>query len=263
MRGKRHRAIKRTDDAVGRQARCQAGFDPADFAFAGKENKDAAGGFGQRLHDEIGRGLLGSSRLWRCGVEVAQIDRKGAPLRSDHRGVVKQCRDRVGVERGGHHEDDEIGAQGGAHFPCQGQAKVGVQAAFVEFVKDQRADAGQVGVRLQHPGQDAFGHDLDIPARHRIAAHPVADRLAGAFADLFGKTFGGRAGGKAAWFQHHDLAARQPGIAHCQRHPRRLARAGRGLQHGAAMRLQGGDEGGQGGVDRQGHGRVMPGRDVG
>jgi hypothetical protein len=47
------------------------------------------------------------------------------------------------------------------HVERQRQAQVGGQMALVEFVEQQRADAFQHRIVLQHPGEDAFGDHLD------------------------------------------------------------------------------------------------------
>jgi len=124
----------------------------------------------------------------------------------------------------------------------------------VEFVEDQRTDARKLGVGLDHPGQDALGHDLDAGglAAARLAAHAIADGLARYLAQGLGQPFGGSAGGQAAGFQHHDAALGQASVQQRQGHARGLARAGRGLQHGAARAAQGGDQIGQDGVDGKG-----------
>jgi hypothetical protein len=112
------------------------------------------------------------------------------------------------VERGGHHEDAQVGTERAARLPCQGEAEIGVEGAFVELVEDDRADARQVGGVLHHPGQDAFGHDLDPGGvRHlRLAPDAVAHGPPARLAQHLGHAFGGGAGGKAARLQHHDAA---------------------------------------------------------
>ena len=106
----------------------------------------------------------------------------------------------------------------------------------MEFVKDHRADPRQLGVGLDHPRQDAFGHDLDPGlARHfGLAAHAVADGLACRFAQSFGHPLGCGPRRQTPGFQHDDALRCQPRVQHCQRHPRGLARPGGRLQHGAA-----------------------------
>ena len=124
----------------------------------------------------------------------------------------------------------------------------------MEFVEDYRADAGQVRVGLQHPGQDAFGDNLD-PGGFRglgFAANAIANGLPDRFAKAVRHALCRGAGGKAAGFEHDDAPLGQPGVEHGQRHAGCLARTGRRLQHGAALCAQGVDQVGQGRVDGQG-----------
>ena len=132
----------------------------------------------------------------------------------------------------------------------------------MEFVEDHCPDARKLGVGLDHAGQDTFGHDLD-PGGFRglgIAAHPVADGLAGVFAQGRGHAVGGGAGGQAARLEHDDLLRGEACVEHGQRHAGGLAGARRGLQHRAPLGAQGGDQVGQDVVDGQGvacHAGVM------
>ena len=63
------------------------------------------------------------------------------------------------------------------------------------------------------------------------------------------------AGGKAARLKHDDAAG--DAGQQCQRHTRRLARAGRCHQHGTAMGGNRGGQVGQYGVDGQFHSGLM------
>ena len=111
--------------------------------------------------------------------------------------------------------------------------------ALVELVEQQRADAFQRRVVLDHAGEDAFGDDFD-PRRRRhlvLEADAVADGVADLFAALLRHEVGGGARGDAARFQHHDLPSGQPRrIEQRRRHLRGLAGAGRRFQHQARMR---------------------------
>ena len=53
----------------------------------------------------------------------------------------------------------------------------------MEFIKDDRADACQIGVGLDHAGQDAFCYHLDAGgfADRCFAAHTVTDGFASGF----------------------------------------------------------------------------------
>ena len=107
-------------------------------------------------------------------------------------------------------------------------------AALVELVEDQAADAGQVRVGLDHPGQDAFGDHLDAAARRpprrgcgsrrgrpTASPRPSARRSAAA---------------RAATRRGSSMTMRpgDAGLEQVERHAGGLAGAGRRLQHGAA-----------------------------
>ncbi|MBV5335725.1 hypothetical protein JZU48_01565, partial [bacterium] len=74
------------------------------------------------------------------------------------------------------------------------------QVALVELVEQQRADAVQQRVVLQHAGEDAFGDDLDAGTRGDpvLEADAVADGLADRLAELPRHELGGTARGDAA-----------------------------------------------------------------
>ena len=84
------------------------------------------------------------------------------------------------------------------------------------------------------------------PRMRKPTAPP--DRLA----EPLRQPLGGGAGGDAARLQHQD-AARNPGLEQVQRHPRRLAGAGRRLQHRAPGRAQRRPRAGSDRLDRQRH----------
>ena len=111
------------------------------------------------------------------------------------------------------------GRSAAAALEREREAEVGLQRALVELVEDHAADAGEVGVGLEHPGQDALGHHLDAAARHRLAADAVADAAPDRLAEAFGQPLGGGAGGDAARLEHQDAAGR------CRRRAGRAARA--------------------------------------
>ena len=113
--------------------------------------------------------------------------------------------------------------------------------AFVEFIKNNRADPFQQRVILQHAGEDAFRDDLDTRLCRHLVFKPnaVANGLANLFTQLLGHEYGSAARSHPARFQHHDFLAVQPiGIHQCQRHLGSLARPGRGFQHQAWMQRE-------------------------
>ena len=178
---------------------------------------------------------------------------RGDDRRAPQHRPAQHGRHRACVQRRRHHHDQQIRAQGPADFPGQRQTQIGVQRAFVEFVKDHRADARQFGVRLNHPGQNTFGHHLDPRGARNpgFASDAVADGLTDRFAQRLGHAFGGGAGRQPARFQHQDAPRRQAGIQHRQRHPRGLAGTGRGLQYRAPPLGQGGHKVGKNCVNGQ------------
>ncbi len=226
--------------SAGRR-RFSCGFDAADLALAGQEYQHAAGGFGDSLRDQIGCGGFQRKLFSQRTVEPAGFDRESAAIGGDDRGIAKHRGDRCGVERGGHDKQDQVVAKRATGLPCQGKAEIGIERAFVELVEDHRADARKRRVRLDYPGEDAFGDDLD-PGRLAdlcLAPDPVADSLADRLAQTFGHALGGGAGGQAAGFEHYDPALGQPRLQHRQRHYRGFTSARWGLQHGAALGAEG------------------------
>ena len=223
--------------AVGRELQPRRGA--ADFALAGEKDEDAAVGFASGLFDQAGGGVFEPVLFGKWAVKPAGFDRIGATLGGDDRHVAHEARDRFGVERCGHGQKDQVIAQGVGNLEAEGKAEIGIEGTFVEFVKQHRADAGKFGVGLDHPGEDAFGDDLDagLGGGLALAAHAVADGLARFFAQGLGHALGGGAGGEAAGFEHENPAGNQSGLKQGQRHHGRLARAGGRLQHGAAPRL--------------------------
>jgi hypothetical protein len=125
----------------------------------------------------------------------------------------------------------------------------------VELVEEDAGDPVEGRVGEDHAREHALGDDLDArpaadlgPEPH-AQAHGVADLLA----ERSGHAVGGGAGGEAARLEQDQLPPVRPGLAEeRQRHPRRLAGAGRRHQHGADARGQRRRQVGQGVVDRQG-----------
>ena len=159
----------------------------------------------------------------------------GQPRRVQERGQA------LPVQGRRHHHDAQVLAQPGLHVQRQRQAQVGGQVALVELVEQQGADALQLRVVLDHPGQDAFGDHLDPGARRHpvLEADPVADRLADLLAELAGHEHRRAARRHPPRLQHHDPAPGQPRrIEQGQRHLGGLAGARRCLQHQPRMRGQ-------------------------
>ena len=224
---------------VGRDLRLrQHGLYAGDFALAWQEHQQVTRMTGQRVLDGTPGLVLQCFLAPRR--EMRHLDRiaascTGQPLRAQPVGQP------LPVQGGRHHHDAQVAAQFRLHVQCQRQAKVTGKMALVEFVEHDRANAFQHRIVLQHPGQDAFGDHFYPCARRRLVveADPVTHGFAHRFAELPGHEARGRTRGNAARFQHHDLAALQPGrIQQGQRHLGSLARARRRFQHQPRMRLQ-------------------------
>ncbi len=149
------------------------------------------------------------------------------------------------VQRGGHGQQAQFGAQGALEVQAQGEGEVGVEVALMRLVEQHRRHAVEDGVRLQAAHQQALGDHLDARALGHQPIQPggEADRAARrALAQHIGHAPRGGAGGDAAGFQHQDAAARGPGLVlQDQRHAalscrRRAGRRARRSRRCAARR---------------------------
>ncbi len=141
-------------------------------------------------------------------AEIARLDREGAPLALDQRGLAHQLRHPRAVERRRHHQEAQVLAQGPLRVERQRQAEIGVERALVEFVEQHRRDAFERRVVEDHAREHAFGDDLDARARRdeALQAHPEPDRLADLLAEARRHARRGGARGETARLQHDDLA---------------------------------------------------------
>jgi hypothetical protein len=216
----------------------QRGLQPHDLAPPRQEHQHVAGMRGQRVLDRTLRLLF--DRLLAARRKMRDRDRKAAPRAGKPR-RSEETGEFFAIQGRRHDHDPQVLAQAGLHVQRQRQAKVASQVALVEFVEQDRADALEQRIVLQHAGEDALGHDFDAGFRRDLVleadavTHGLADRLA----QLPGHEAGSGARGDAARFQHHDLAALQPiRIQQRQRHLRGLARARRRFQHQPRMPRQ-------------------------
>ena len=126
--------------------------------------------------------------------------------------------------------------------------------ALVEFVEQDRGDAGQVGLREHLAQQDAFGLELDAGggAADGLEADLVADFAAEGHAAFFGHALGQQARGEAAGLEHDGFAgAQRAQVQQHLRHLRGFARAGRRGQDDPPRALQRGGQIVADGVDGQ------------
>ena len=154
-----------------------------DFPLPGQEHQHVAGMRGERVQHRAPCLLL-DRLVARCG-KMGCRHRK-APAFARHPRRIEERRQARAVEGGRHHHDAQVAAQRRLHIERERKAEIGGEVAFVELVEQQGADAVERGVLLQHPGQDAFGHDLDARARrdHRFESDAVTDDAADLVAQL-------------------------------------------------------------------------------
>ena len=206
-------------------------------------------------------GICGNGLALRL-VEVAGLDRKDAARRIDHRRIAEMRGNPRGVERRRHDEDAEIVAQAALDVEREGEAEVTVERAFVEFVEDDEAHAGELRIGLQAAGEDAFGDHLDAGPGRDLAVEPhgVAHRAAHLLAQRLGHAPCRGARRKPARLEHDDLAAVEPGLVEeHQRHARCLAGARLGHEQGRAAAGQGRAELRDDGIDGKRHGAHLGG----
>ena len=192
-------------------------------------------------------------------VEVARLHGEDAPRGIDDGCIAKVRGDARGIEGGRHDEDLEIVAKAALDVEREGEAEIGVERAFVEFVEDDEAGAGELRILLQAARQDALGDDLDPrPGRDAaLEAHGVAHRAAHLLAQRLRHAMRGVARCKAAGLQHDDLLALEPWrIDELQGHPRGLAGTRLGHEQGRRPRGEGVRELRNDEVDGEVHGRI-------
>ncbi|MNZ51000.1 hypothetical protein D3C78_688010 [compost metagenome] len=127
---------------------------------------------------------MGGQRL------IATFNRKRTPFRGNDRRIGQDLSQPFVVERGGHDQQLEILTQPLLHVEQQRQCQIGLQAALMEFIEDHQPHTVKLGIVLQHPGQEPFGHHFQARRRTnaRFSTHTITDRFAGLFTEQFGQT---------------------------------------------------------------------------
>ena len=225
----------------------------ADLAEARQEGEDAARLLGERAPDRGGHGALDAFPRPRP-VEMPDGHGMHAALAAHHRRVAEERGHGRRVERGGHHEDAQAGAERRPGVEGEGERQVGLEAALVELVEHDEARPGEVRLALQAPQEQAVRHHLDA----RVARDPgfapdaVADRRADLLAEAGRHPARRRARGDAARLEDDDaLAGEARRVEQREGHARGLARAGLGDEHGAAGMAERGADLVEHGVDGQ------------
>ena len=248
-------AVKGRDQDV-QPAVLQLRLDAADLSLARQEDQQIALRLlGQGTDDQGGHGVL--EALAKRLVEPPNGDRVETSVAGDDRCVSHQAGHRFAVERRRHDEQAQVLAERRLGLKAQGQAEIGIETAFVELVEQHGTDALQSGIILDHAGEDALGDHFYPGVGSCLAVQPdaVADRGADRFTERLGHAPGGGTGRQAARLENNDLATPQPRLTEQgERHARRLAGAGRGLEHGIGTIGEGGEQGRQNRLDGKGHG---------
>ena len=170
-----------------------------------------------------------------------RFHRKAAPCTAQAGTIPQQPSHGLHVQRGGHDQQAQVGAQGGPAFQAEGQAQIGLERALVEFVENHAGCLGQFRVGLQQAGQHALGNDFNASVRadEAFLAHAPAHGLPRLLAEQAGHVAAQSPCGHAARLQQQNLAACRPGrVQQPEGHAAALARAGRGAEHQAAAALQ-------------------------
>ena len=109
LRVVRHCAIQRKNRRVVDATVHEQTLDPSNLARARKEHENVAGVAAKGVNDRGGNGAFDRQR--RFCVRVAGLDREHSPFARDDRRIPEQSRDRLTVERRGHHNDAKVVAQ--------------------------------------------------------------------------------------------------------------------------------------------------------
>ena len=245
------RAVERhdVDRGIG-GALAQQRLGAADLGGARKKDQQRAGVGPQRPHHRLRD--LPLDRDARVAPDIARLDRVGAAGALDHRRLTEQPADARAVEGRRHDQELEVLAQPLLHVAGERKAEIGVERALVELVEEDGSDAVERRILEHQAGEDAFGHDLDagrpgnLGAETDAVAHGRADRLP----ERRRHARRGGPGGEPARLEHQDFLVPCPFLrGEDERHPRRLAGAGRGDQNRRDACSQGGGQLRQRGVD--------------
>ena len=140
--------------------------------------------------------------------QVFDAHRESCALRDEHLARRQIVFNTPGVERGGHHDQFQVGPRGLLDLQRPGERDVAVEMPLVKFVEHDRADAAQHRV-----SNDICRRIPSVTKRIRVFAHArfepdlVADDLAQRRADLLRHAFREHAGREPARLKDDNLAA--------------------------------------------------------
>ena len=139
---------------------------PADLGLPRQEHQHRA-----RIRPQRPQGHLGDRILdppVRVALGVAGLHREGPALGGYDRGIAQQPRDPGAVQGRRHDQDAQILAQPALRIARDGQAQIGVEGALVEFVEQDRPDAGKLRIFEDHAREHTLGDHLDPGPRRDL-----------------------------------------------------------------------------------------------
>ncbi len=228
------------DIEVVRAGQCTAAGDRVvDLAHAGHEAEDVSGGAWQQLADRVDHSFA---------RRIFHRQRMQGAGHIDDRAVAEECRHRRRLERGRHHEDAEVGSRQ-PRLPRQCQSQIGVHAALVKLVDDQRAYVAQQRIVLQIRGEDAFGDDDEPGFAGELA---VKTDVPADLASYGPVAFLGDAARHRARSKPPRLQQQHPPTIHQRRRDSRcLAGARSGGKHSRTMLIERGPDRAGEGINRE------------
>lgn len=177
-------------------------------ASGGRWFRGKAGRGGRREGVEDGSSGAVGQGIFTRGLAggVGDGDGEGTSGDAEDGGIVEVGGDRLGIEGGGHDKDHQVVANGGLDFLEQGEGQIGVEAAFVEFIEQDRANAFEKWIGNKLAGENALSDDAEAGcgADFFLEANLIADLLAELPAVFIGDALGGGTGGDAARLKHHQ-----------------------------------------------------------
>ena len=215
-------------------------FGAADLTLPRQKCQHRAGFRAQGTEHCIGHLILNPRAT--TATEVVRRHRMRASLALYDRAIVQQSSHPGAIERGGHDENTQIVAQPLLAIARQGQPQIGVKRPLMEFVEQDSSDILKRRIIKDHAREHALGDHFDAGARADLGAKTGAQphRAAGLLPQCVRHPVSCAPGRNAAWLQHQDFLAAEPGcIEQSQRQTRGLPGPRRRDQHGRGARSQG------------------------
>ncbi len=190
--------------------------DTVDLALAGQKDQQGFGARGGQLLRQPGHvaGDIGLHRQGLVAAEIMGIDRKSPAEALKRSGARQDGQHALTVERRRHDEQAQVVAQHRLGVTGEGQAEIGIKAAFVEFIEDDAAHAFERRIVEDAARENAFSDDLDagFGADLAFAADTETDGFADALVQGLGHARGGGASCQPPGLQQDNRLAHKPGL---------------------------------------------------